>query len=146
MTVCAISAVKCLAGSICSSSRMKSQLMLLFDFMLAVVMITPLVTGIRNFSLPELSTADYAEFGYSQELYNEALAEQTSRNIEEILMEQIASAGINCSNITAEVNISEDGSISITKVTVTSEEFESAAGIIYCTLGRETEVAEGVDE
>lgn len=145
MAICAISAVKCVIGSIAEASKMKNQIAVLMDLMLAVVMISPVVSGIKNFSLPEISTVDLAEYGYSDELYTNALAEQTARNVESVLMEQLVAAGIICSKIEAEVNISEDLSISITKVTVTSEDFAAAAGIIRSSLGEETEVEENVD-
>lgn len=145
MAICAVSAVKCVIGSIAEASKMKNQIAVLMDLMLAVVMISPVVSGIKNFSLPEINTMDLAEYGYSDELYTRALAEQTAHNVESVLMEQLGAAGIVCSKIDAEVNISDDLSISITKVTVTSEDFAAAAEVIRSSLGEETEVEENVE-
>lgn len=144
MAVCIVSAAKCLIGNIASASKLKNQLAMVLNLLLAVVMISPFVNGISEFELPEIS--DYElEYDYSSDIYAEVLVEQTAMNIESVLMEQILSAGIPCEKIEAEINISPDYSISISRVTVTSEDFQAAVEIIRKSLGDGTEVVNVID-
>ncbi len=144
MAVCIVSAAKCLIGNIASASKLKNQLAMVLNLLLAVVMISPFASGISGFELPEIS--DYElEYDYSGDIYAEVLAEQTAANIESVLMEQISTAGIPCEKIEVEINISPDYSISISRVTVTSEDFQAAAEIIRKSLGDGTEVVNVID-
>ena len=143
MAVCIVSAVKCLIGNITAVSKLKNQLAMILNLLLAVVMLSPFASGISGFELPEIS--DYElEYDYSGDIYAETLAKQTAENIESILTEQILSAGISCEKIKAEVNISPDYSIFISRVTVTSEDFQAVAGIIRQSLGDGTEVVNDI--
>lgn len=144
MAVCIVSAAKCLIGNIASASKLKNQLTMVLNLLLAVVMISPFVSGISGFELPQIS--DYElEYDYSGDIYAEVLVEQTAMNIESVLIGQIAAAGIPCEKIEAEINISPDYSISISRVTVTSEDFQAAAEIIRKSLGDGTEVVNVID-
>lgn len=146
LAVCAVSAAKCLIGQAAGAAKMKNQIRLMLDVLLALVLITPFVQGFSGFELPQVGVYELADYGYSQELYLQALSEQTAANVEEILAQQLTAAGVGCEKIVADVNISEDNSISITKVTVTTEDFEAAAEIVKNSLGRETEVVNGSSE
>lgn len=143
MAVCAVSAVKCIISQTAGALKMKNQICLMLDIILALVLIAPFVKGFSGFELPKLADYELSGYGYSTELYENALAQQTAANVEEILGQQLAAAGIDYEKITAEVNISEDGSISITKVTVTTEDHEAAAEVVRNSLGQETEVING---
>lgn len=115
----------------------------MLDLILAVVMLLPIVNGFREFSFPEISDYRMAEYDSTDDVYAASLIAQTEKNVEDVLMEQIMAAGIPCEKIEAEVNIFADHSISITKVTVTSEDFEAASEIVKNSLGSETEVING---
>ena len=80
--------------------------------------------------------------GYA-EIYDNELARQTGENISNVLMTQLKAAGIAVEKIRTDVNISTDGSISINKVIVETEEPEAAARLIRNSLGQETEVING---
>ena len=145
LAVCAVSAAKSLIGQTSGSVKMKGQLRLILDILLALVITAPFVSGFADFSLPDISAYELSDSSYAQELYDCALAERTASNVSDILTEQLAAAGIGCGKITAEVNILSDGSISISRVTVNTEDIEGAAEVIHNTLGDETEVVnEGV--
>ncbi|MBQ1659897.1 MAG: hypothetical protein II059_08670 [Clostridia bacterium] len=77
------------------------------------------------------------------EIYNEELRRQTSYNVSEVLLEQIRSRNIDCSKIETYVNILEDGSITISKVTIIADDFKGAEKIVKNCLGEETEVVNG---
>lgn len=140
LAVCVFSAAKSLIGQTAGSVKMKDQLKLILDILLALVITAPFVSGFADFQLPEIGNYELADYDCSQELYDAALAEQTASNVCDILAEQIAAAGIACEKITADVNILSDGSISISRVTVNTEDIEGAAEVIRNTLGGETEV------
>ncbi|MCR5708621.1 MAG: hypothetical protein K6G82_10150 [Ruminococcus sp.] len=140
LAVCSVTAAKCLIGQTAGSLKMKGQLKLILDILLALVITAPFVSGFSDLSLPEIGAYELSDTEYQQELYDRALAEQTATNVENILIEQLAAAGIDCKKISAEVNILSDGSISISRVTVDTEDIAGAAEVIRCTLGDETEV------
>lgn len=143
IAVCTISAVKCIIGSIAAASKLKGQIAFMLDLILAVVMLLPIVNGFREFSFPEISDYRMAEYDSTDDVYAASLIAQTEKNVEDVLREQIMAVGISCEKIEAEVNIFADHSISITKVTVTSEDFEAASEIVKNSLGSETEVING---
>ncbi|MDO4862737.1 MAG: hypothetical protein Q4A05_01100 [Ruminococcus sp.] len=140
LAVCVVSAAKSLIGQTAGSVKMKDQLRLILDILLALVITAPFVSGFAGFELPEIGAYKLTDYDYSQELCDRALAEQTAANVCDILAEQLAAAGIDCGKISAEVNILSDGSISISRVTVNTEDTEGAAEVIHNTLGAETEV------
>lgn len=140
LAVCAVTAAKCLVGQTAGSVKMKGQLKLILDILLALVITTPFVSGFSVFTLPDIGVYEFSDSEYRQELYDRALAEQTAMNVEDILSEQLTAAGIDCEKISAEVNIMSDGSISISRVTLNTEDIAGAAEVIRCTLGDETEV------
>lgn len=143
MAVCAVSAARCVVGSIVSASRLKNQVMMIMNLMLGAVMLAPFAGGFSEFSLPDIGNYKLPDYDYYGDPYAEALVYQTSENISAVLAQQLESSGITFEKIVTEVNISADYSISISSVTVTSGDFESAAEIVKSSLGRETEVING---
>ena len=140
LAVCVVSAAKSLIGQMTGNMKMKDQLRLILNIILALVITTPVVSGLAGFSLPETDIGSCIDYDSARELYDRALAEQTASNVNDILTEQLAAAGIDCGKINAEVNISPEGSISINRVTVSTEDILGAAEVIRNTLGAETEV------
>lgn len=145
VAVCIISAVKCIIGSVASASELKNQIAMIMNLLLAVFIISPFVHGFSEFEMPDISAYSITDYDYSDDIYASVLASQTSENIESVLSQQLSAVGIYCDKIEVEVNISADYSISINKVTVTSEDFEAAALIVKSSLGTETEVINGTD-
>ena len=142
ITVCIVTAASAILGNLVSGTRLKNQIQLMLDLVSAIAVITPFTKG-GSPALPELNDIDTPDYSYSQELYNEELKRQTSENVRDVLMQQIQAAGINCVQLEVLVNISEDGSISISRVIVSSDSFEAAAEIIRNSLGADTEVLNG---
>ncbi len=143
--VCAVSAVRCVVGNITSATRLKNQVMIILDLLLAAVMAAFFMRGCSSFELPEISVYEY-ESGEYESAYEETLESQVSSNICLVLQQQLEAAGIDCEKIQAEVNISADGSIFINRVTVISGDFQAASDIIRSSLGTETEVVNGIGE
>lgn len=142
MAICIVSAAVSLIGNLVSGSKLRNQMQLLLNLILAVVVITPFIRGASELELPDVSGFDVPDHSYSLELYNENLRRTTSENVSAVLYEQITAAGIKCEKIETEVNISEDGSIFISRVALSADNFKAAAEIVRSSLGAETEVVD----
>lgn len=141
--VCIVSAGICLIKNMTGGTKLKTHMELLLKLIFALVLLAPLVKGGIGLELPDFSGFSGGGQSYSTELYDNELIRQTSENISEVLQAQIEAAGLSCDKIVTEVNISEDSSISISRVIISSEQFEAAAEIIRSSLGAETEVVNG---
>ena len=146
MAVCIVSAVLSVVGNLVSGSQLKNQVRLILELVLAVTVISPFINGKSSIELPETGLYDDMDYSYSIEIYNESLKQTASHNISEVLMEQITASGIDCEKIEAEVNISADGSISISRVKISADNFRGAADIVRPCLGTETEVIDEKEE
>ena len=141
--ICAVSAVMCVVEALAGGTRLKGQLRLILDLILALVLTAPIVKGGMEFELPVIDQADLSAYGYSQEVYLAQVKAQSEENIASVLAEQISGAGIACENVSVEVNISPDLSIDISKVELKTDSFSQAAEVVRSSLGAETEVVDG---
>ncbi len=141
--ICAVSAVMCVVEALAGVTRLKGQLRLILDLILALVLTAPFVKGGMDLQLPVIDQADLSAYGYSQEVYLAQIKAQSEENIASVLAEQISSAGIACENVSVEVNISQDLSIDISKVELKTDSFSQAAEVVRSSLGAETEVVDG---
>ena len=126
-----------------SDSALCRKAEVILKMIFAAVLISPFVNGKFSFELPELSDYEIAEYSFSRDEYESELTRQASENISQVLTGQITASGTICEKVTAEVNISEDGSIIISKVIIEADDFEKAADIVKSCLGGTTEVVNG---
>ncbi len=141
MAICIVSAGVCMIENMVSGTRLKSQMKFLLNLTVITVLIASFTKGSLNFEMPDIQSEDTE---YSQELYNNEICRQTAKNISSILSEQINNAGIICTEINTEVNISDDNSIFISKVIISADDFEKAEKIIKNNVGSNTEVVNGM--
>lgn len=141
MAICIVSAGVCMIENMVSGTRLKSQMKFLLNLTVITVLIASFTKGSLNFEMPDIQSEDTE---YSQELYNNEICRQTGENISSILSEQINNAGIICTEINTEVNISDDNSIFISKVIISADDFEKAEKIIKNNVGSNTEVVNGM--
>ena len=141
--MCLVSAGICLIKEITGGSKLKVQIDMLFKLILAIVLISPFFGDDIEIKLPDISGIENRGSRDYSEIYENSIAERMGENISDVLMSQLRAAGIAIENIRTEVNISKDGSISINKVIVETEDTEAAAVIIRDSLGQETEVING---
>lgn len=142
IAICIVSAAVSIIGNLVSGARLRNQIQLILNLVLAAVVIAPFLNGASELELPDVSRYDSPDHGYSLELYNENLKRTVSENISAVLSEQLAAAGIKCEKIEIEVNISEDGGIFISRVALSADNFKAAAEVVRNSLGAETEVVE----
>lgn len=143
IAVCAVSAARCVICNIVSASKLKEQVAMIMNILLAIVLLAPFAEGISGFSLPDLGNYEMPLPDELQDRYSDALIYQTSENVSAVLAQQLESSGISFEKIETEVNISADYSIFISSVTVTTDDFEAAEELIKNSLGMETEVING---
>jgi biopolymer transport protein ExbD len=141
--VCFVSVGICIIQSITDGTRLRGAADIVLKLIFALAVTAPIVSGAFEFELPDLSAFDSTDYSYSTEIYENELCTQVSENISAVLREQLKAAGINAEKIDTEVNISQDGSISINRVIISTSDFEASAKIIRGSIGQETEVING---
>lgn len=139
-SVCIISAAICLIEGLSAGTRFKNQMRFLLDLIFVTIIVTPVLKGSFEFEMPDIEQYMAIDYSESEGIYQEEIKRQTEANISSVLMQQLEAAGINCSSIETNINISETNSISISSVTVSADNFEAAAEVIRNSLGAETEV------
>lgn len=142
-SVCILSGGICAVRHIVGETGFAEQIEFILKLILMIFIVSPFVSGGISFELPEITNYEYVEYGVTQAGYEDELKVQTAENVSQVLLEQVSAANVICEKIDTEVNISDDGSIIISKVIVSADDFEKAAEIIRNTLGSETEVVNG---
>lgn len=143
MAVCIVSAGVCMIENMVSGTRLKSQMKLLLNLTVITVLVASFAKGGVSFELPDFQSYN-VEYEYSQEEYAGEICRQTAENISSALSVQLESAGIICTEIETEVNISDDNSIFISRVTISADDFETAEQIVRNSVGSDTEVVNGM--
>ena len=143
MAVCIVSAGVCAVENLVTGMRLASQVKMVLNLILALVIIAPLANGLPKIELPDFERYSITEGTYQEELYNEEICRQTAENIGEVLSSQISAAGVEVYSIDVGVNILQDGSIYISSVTLSVSDFDAAAAIVRSSLGGDTEVING---
>lgn len=141
MAVCIVSAGVCMIENMVSGTRLKSQMKFLLNLTVITVLVASFTKGSITFELPDFPSYDTE---YSQEFYNNEICRQTAENISSVLSGQINDAGIICTEIKTEVNISDDNSIFISKVIISADDFGKASEIVKNSVGSNTEVVNGM--
>lgn len=143
MAVCIISAGVCMIENMVSGTRLKSQMKFLLNLTVVTVLVASFTKGGIAFEMPDFSEYSQQNYKTSQEVYNNEICRQTAENISSVIFEQLTASGINCTEIQTEVNISDDSSIFISKVIISSDDFGSAVEIVRNIIGNSTEVVNG---
>ena len=141
--VCFVSIGICIVQTITDGTRLRGQADMILKLIFAVAVTAPIVSGAFHIELPDLSAFDSTDYSYSAEIYENELRTQLSDNISAVLLEQLDAAGIKTEKMDTEVNISQDGSISINRIIISTSDFEASAKIIRESIGQETEVING---
>ena len=92
--VCYVSVGICIVQSITEGTRLRAQAEFILKLIFAVAVTAPVVSGVFNIELPDLSAFDSTDYSYSAEIYENELCTQLSENISAVLCEQLAAAGI----------------------------------------------------
>ena len=144
-SVCYVSAGIYLLRLITDGTRLKAQAAFILKLVFAVVFASAVIKGCREFSLPEIGGYEVSDYSAAAEVYRNEVAHKAADNISDILYSQLKATGIDIKEIKTEVNISEDGSIDISRVIISSADPAAAEELIRKSLGQETEVINGTD-
>ena len=144
-SMCCVSAGIYLLRLITDGTRLKDQAAFVLKLVFAVVFATAVIKGYREFRLPEISGYEVSDYSTAAEIYRNEVAKKAAENISDILYSQLKAAGIDIKEIKTEVNISEDGSIDISRVIISSADPAAAEELIRKSLGQGTEVINGTD-
>lgn len=143
--ICCVSVGIYLLRLITDGTRLKKQAAFVLKLIFAVVFAAVVIKGCKEFRLPEISKYEKHDYSASAEMYRNEVERKASENISDILYSQLKAAGIDIKDLQTEVNISEDGSIDISRVIISSADPAAAAELIRKSLGQETEVINGTD-
>ena len=142
-SICYVSAGIFLLRLITDGTRMKNQADFVIKLVFAVVFVSVIIKGFTQFEIPEIEAYDESDYSSAVDMYRKEVAEKAAKNISGVLCTQLEAAGIDIEELVTEVNISEDGSIDISRVIVSSADSTAAAELIRKSLGQETEVING---
>lgn len=145
LSVCIVSSARSIIGQIAGHAKMIGQIKLVLDIIFVLLITEPFMSGFIKFELPDIDNYEISDYYEEQEIFNNELASQTASNVCDIISEQLEAEKIQYERLSVEVNISDDGCISISRVTVITEEIDRVSEVIHNTLGIETEVVnEGI--
>ena len=144
-SICYVSVGIYLLRLITDGTRLKEQAAFVLKLVFAVVFAAAVIRGSKEFRLPEISKYEAADYSMAAEMYRSEVARKAAENISDILCSQLKAAGIDIKDLQTEVNISEDGSIDISRVIISSADPAAAEELIRKSLGQGTEVINGTD-
>lgn len=124
-------------------TKLRDQAATVLKMVLFIAIGSVIINAVKHTELPDLTALDVQSENTVSQVYDREMKRQVSDNIAGVLVSQLEAAGIRTSELEVYVNISEDGSISINKVVISSDDTEGAAAVIRRSLGEETEVVNG---
>ena len=142
---CFVSLAISFVDMICPEKKFDKQLKVIFSLVFVIAVINPLIKQDITLDFPEFDMVSEG-FSFEEERYTDEVIKQIEKNIEEGLKTELIEKGIYTEEISVTVNISDNNSISITKVifyTETSEKEEEICAEIRKILGNETEILRG---
>jgi len=142
---CFISLAISFIDMICPEKKFEKQLKVIFSLIFIISVITPFLKGDIIFDLPEIDIVS-ADISVENERYNDEIIKEIERNVEKGLCNELLAKNLYTEEISVSVNISDNNSISISKVifyTENSETEEEIYSEIRKILGDETEIIRG---
>ena len=143
-SLCFVSVGLCLLKILTEGTRLQKQAEFIFRLVFTLVFASTMINGFSNIELLEIKQIEVADYSQAKEIYRKELAEKAADNISNILYSQLEAAGIGIEKVEADINISENGSIDINRIIISSADPESAANLIRKSLGQEMEVINGM--
>lgn len=142
---CFVSLAISLIDMICPEKKFEKQLKVIFSLIFVISVATPFLKGDIILDFPEIDIVS-ADISAENERYNDEIIKEIEHNIEEGLHNELLSENLYTKEISVSVNISDNNSISISKVifyTENSEMDEEIYSEIRKILGEETEIIRG---
>ncbi|MGN0614289.1 MAG: hypothetical protein ACI4JB_10385 [Porcipelethomonas sp.] len=131
LTACIISIAVTIADCLKPGEKYSRQLKNIFSVIFVSGLIAAAVkTGI-DFQLPEFDVNTYSqEYSDIERTADAALETEVEKRIDEIAENLLKNEKISCEKIVSDININEDGGISINRIDYKGDDFEQARRII----------------
>lgn len=151
-SVCSLVAIACfvsvavsVADMICPEKKFDKQLKVIFSLLFVIASVSPFIKGTITFEFPDISdisvnkSIDYIE-------YTDELIKEIENNVAQGLKNELSEKNLYIKEIYASVNISDNNSISISKVVFypkNDDDGEKIQNEIKNILGKDTEIIRG---
>lgn len=142
---CFVSLAISLVDMICPEKKFEKQLKVIFSLLFVISVATPFLKGDIILDFPEIDIAS-ADISVESKRYDDTIIKEIEQNVEKGLRDELISKNLYTKEISVSVNISDNNSISISKVifyTENSEMDEEIYSEIRKILGEETEIIRG---
>lgn len=142
---CFVSLAISLVDMICPEKKFEKQLKVIFSLLFVISVATPFLKGDIILDFPEIDIVS-ADISVESKRYDDTIIKEIEQNVEKGLRDELISKNLYTKEISVSVNISDNNSISISKVifyTENSEMDEEIYSEIRKILGEETEIIRG---
>ncbi|MBP0960435.1 MAG: stage III sporulation protein AF [Oscillospiraceae bacterium] len=142
---CFVSLAISFVDMICPEKKFEKQLKVIFSLIFVISVAMPFLKGNIILDFPEIDIVS-ADVSLENQHYNDEIIKQIEKNVEEGLQNELLVKNLHTEEISVNVNISDNNSISISKVifyTKNSETEEEIYSEIRKILGDETEIIRG---
>ena len=142
---CFVSLAISFVDMICPEKKFEKQLKVIFSLIFVISVAMPFLKGNIILDFPEIDIVS-SDISLKNQHYNDEIIKQIKKNVEEGLQNELLAKNLHTEEISVNVNISDNNSISISKVifyTKNSETEEEIYSEIRKILGDETEIIRG---
>ena len=142
---CFVSLAISFIDMICPEKKFEKQLRVIFSLVFIISVATPVIKGDIIIDFPEIDMVS-SDISIEKEQYDDEVIKQIEHNVAEGLYNELLYKNLCIEEILVSVNISDNNSISISKVifyTENSETEEEIYSEIRKILGEETEIIRG---
>lgn len=130
LIVCIISIIFCIVSNMVDTSKFEKELRLIFFS----ILITTVLKSIANIDTSNLQwnyLGESLQYTDQSEVYKQVATTQVETSIKQLLQDN----GLHCENISLDINITEDSSISINKVLLNVDDFQKACNLLRQNFG-----------
>jgi hypothetical protein len=137
---CFVSLAISFIDMICPEKKFEKQLRVIFSLVFVISVATPVIKGDIILDFPEIDMVS-ADISIEKERYDDEIIKQIEENVEKGLQNELLNKNLYTEEISVSINISDNNSISISKVifyTENSEMDKEICSEIRKILGEET--------
>lgn len=136
LSACFLSVVITIADSIKPGEKFSQQLKMIFSLVFITGILTAALKGGFDFDIPAFASLEYSDdYSNVEKAADNAVKAETEKEINSCTEEILTKNGIAFDEISSDVNINEDNSISINRIDYKGSEFEQAKDIIVKNMG-----------
>lgn len=130
LIVCVVSIIFCIVSNMIDTSKFEKELRLIF-FSILITTVLKSVANIDTSNLQWDYLGESLQYTDQSEVYKQVATTQVETSIQQLLQDN----GLHCENISLDINITEDSSISINKVLLNVDDFQKACYLLRQNFG-----------